>query len=348
MSKVIRYGLVGAGLVSQNYAQAFLSTQASELVAVHDILPEAVKSLCAKTNARGYTDLAAMIRESNLDAVIICTPPSTHLEISKVFLKAGIHVLCEKPISINRASLDEMLSTAKQHGVMLSMASKFRYVKDVIRAKQMFELGLLGEVVLFENSFLSKVDMAGKWNSQSEVSGGGVFIDNGTHSVDIMRYLLGPIKTIKVVEGKRLAGLPVDETVHVLIRGTNGILGRIDLSWSIKQDNPSFITVHGSHGRLNIGWKESTYSLYSTGETVVFGAGYDKVAAFSSQINNFSDAICGRADSLISEADILASVEVIEAGYRSLRSTDWETVGSSTAAARPAANGAALNPAGLA
>ena len=338
MSSTVKFGLVGAGSIAQSYAQAFLSTQSSELVAVADVDQEKVNALCAKTNAKGYTNIEKMVAENKLDAAIICTPPSTHCELSLFFLEQGIHVLCEKPITINRQSLQVMLQAAKKAGRLISMASKFRYVKDVMRAKQMFELGLLGEVVLYENAFMSQVDMRQRWNSNPAVSGGGVFIDNGTHSVDIMRYLLGPIRSIKVVEGKRTQGLKVDETAHILVRSVNNVLGRIDLSWSVKQDNPNFITVNGSHGSLRIGWKESSYSLHSTEETVIFGPGYDKVGAFTSQINNFSDAVCGRAESLISEADIIASVDVIEAGYRSLKSEQWETImHSDSPASRPAA-----------
>ncbi len=348
MSTVVRYGLIGAGAISQSYALAFQGTQESQLVAVADTNEAAAKQLAARTNSRYYTEIEQMVAENGFDAVIVCTPPSTHKDISNYFLERGIHVLCEKPITHNRLALDEMIETAHKHGVVLSMASKFRYVKDVIRAKQMVELGLLGEIVLFENAFMTSVNMQHRWNSKSDVSGGGVFIDNGTHSVDIMRYLLGPIESIKVVEGKRLQGLDVEETVYCLVRGENGILGRIDLSWSLKQERDSFIDIHGSHGCLKVGWRESTYSLYPTGETVTFGPGYDKVAAFTSQLNNFSDAIRGRAPSLISEADILASVDVVEAGYRSLTSGRWEPIsrsGSSIAKATPAVRSAAVEAA---
>lgn len=345
MSERVRYAIVGAGSIAQSYAVAFQHTHASTLVAVCDISETAAAALGARTNSRHYTSVEQMVTENGFDAVILCTPPSTHRELSLYFLKRGIHVLCEKPITIDRASLDEMLEAAKASSVILSMASKFRYVKDVIRAKQMVEVGLLGDVVLFENCFMSPVDMSRRWNSVKSISGGGVLIDNGTHSVDIMRYLLGPIQSIKVVEGKRLNGLPVEESAHVLIRGVNGILGRIDLSWSVKREKSSYIDIHGSHGCIEVGWRESNYSLYSTNERVVFGPGYDKVIAFSNQLDNFTDAVSGRGESLITEEDIIASVEVIEAGYRSLRSGNWETVGGSALTPSRKASPAALSKA---
>ena len=345
MSSTVRYAIVGAGSIAQSYALAFQNTRGSELVAVCDLDAEASRLLASRTNTRSYVSIEKMVQENGFDAVIVCTPPSTHREVSLFFLERGIHVLCEKPITIDRVSLDNMMDAAKKSGVVLSMASKFRYVKDVIRAKQMLELGLLGDVVLFENCFISPVDMSTRWNSNVKISGGGVLIDNGTHSVDIMRYLLGPIQSIRVVEGKRINGLSVDESAYAVVRGTNGILGKIQLSWSLKTNKTSYIDIHGSHGCINVGWKELSYTLYSANECVTFGPGYDKVVAFSNQLDNFTDTISGRGESLISEQDIIASVEVIEAAYRSLASGSWETIGSTANSPIMRASEAALSKA---
>ena len=104
-----------------------------------------------------------------------------------------------------------LVDKARQAGLMLMMASKFRYVDEVIKAKDILESGILGEIILFENTFCSRVDMTGRWNSDPSQSGGGVLIDNGSHSVDIARYLLGPIDQIQAEEGKRAQGLEVED-----------------------------------------------------------------------------------------------------------------------------------------
>src|SRR6185295_3065013 len=126
------------------------------------------------------------------------------------------------------------------------------------------------------------------------------------------------IAQVQVVEGKRSQGLPVEETVRVFVRSTEGVLGSIDLSWSINKEQESFINIYGSQGTISVGWKESKYRQSSSRDWVLFGKGYDKVQAFRNQIHNFVKSIRGEEALLITGEDGLASVKVIEAAYASL------------------------------
>jgi predicted dehydrogenase len=240
-------------------------------------------------------------------------------------------VLCEKPFSIDSGSARAMVAAAARSGAILTMASKFRYVDDVVKAKSLLASGALGEIVLFENAFTSRVDMSSRWNSDPQVSGGGVLIDNGTHSLDIMRYFMGPIAEVQVVEGKRIQGLRVEDTVHVFARSAGGVAGSIDLSWSINKELDRYISIYGSNGTVAIGWKESKYRQFSSRDWVVFGKGYDKLQAFRSQIDNFAGAIAGKEALLITPEDAVASVEAIEAARLSLSGSRWAPVGAAAA-----------------
>lgn len=336
MKEKIKFAMVGAGGIAQAYAQAFEQCEVAQLVAVADVREQSADALAERLNCRSYTSYQMMADREQFDAVIICTPPNTHPEISLFFVERKIHVLCEKPLSVDVESARVMLEAAERCGVYLTMASKFRYVEDVVRAHQLVTSGVLGEIILFENAFTSRVEMASRWNSNPEISGGGVLIDNGTHSVDLMRYFLGPLAEVQVVEGKRSQGLAVEETVHIFVRSCGGVMGNIDLSWSINKEQENYLSIYGSEGTVKVGWKQSKYRLSSERDWVLFGQGYDKVQAFRSQIENFSRVISGEERLLVTALDALASVEVIEAAYAALRQSQWTIVNGEVSGTRAA------------
>lgn len=326
MSKPVRFGIVGAGGVAQTYAQAFETSSMARLTAVADLRADAGQALAQRFHCHAFESVEAMAAGAELDAVLVCTPPATHPDICLTLVERKLHVLCEKPFSIDSGSARRMVEAARAAGVRLAMASKFRYVDDVIRAKSIVASGILGEIILFENAFTSRVDMAGRWNAMPKVSGGGVLMDNGTHSVDLMRYFLGPIAKVQVVEGKRVQGLEVEDTVRMFVQTVDGVMGSIDLSWSINKELDSYVNIYGSRGLISIGWKESRYRQSTSRDWIVFGKGYDKVQAFRSQIDNFAGTLCGEDKLLITSEDSVASVEVIEAAYDSLRQSHWTPI----------------------
>ncbi|HKB40212.1 MAG TPA: Gfo/Idh/MocA family oxidoreductase [Gemmataceae bacterium] len=327
MTEPLRCALVGAGRIAQSYAHALAGCHELRPVAVVDVNAEAARAVARLLGCSACASAEELIAtRPGLEAVIVCTPPSTHRNLCGLFVRQGWHVLCEKPFSLDVRSARTMLAAARKAGVLLTMASKFRYVADVIEARILVRSGLLGEVVLFENVFASRVDMSRRWNADPAVSGGGVLIDNGTHSVDLLRFFLGPLAEVQAVEGKRVQQLAVEDTVRIFVRSAQGVLGSIDLSWSINKEQDAYLTIHGSQGTLSVGWKESKYRLHASPEWVVFGKGYDKVQAFRRQLVNFARAIRGEEALVISAEDALASVEVVAAAYRSLRHSHWTAV----------------------
>ncbi len=322
----LRFGLIGAGGIAQTHLQAFARTPAAILTCVMDTREDAAQAVAAAHHCTAYSDLETMLSQSNLDAAIVCTPPVTHPSICRQLATAGVHVLCEKPIAIDLHSALSMIETARSADTILTMASKFRYVDDMVFAKQLITSGVLGDILLFENTFAGHVDMAKRWNSNPEISGGGVLIDNGAHSVDIVRYLLGPIQSIQTIEGRRYQNIPVEDTVRIHAKTVGGTLAAMDLSWSINKQTPWYASIYGTQGTVLVGWKESKYKRDVDAEWTVFGKGYDKVQAFSSQLANFCNAIHGTEPLLITYEDAIASAEAIERAYQSLQQDDWIAV----------------------
>jgi len=317
--KKLYFGLVGAGAVAQSYIEALESCSEAELVGVADNRFDAAQRIGERMRCRSYDRVERMVADCRLDAAIVCTPPVTHPDICVNLMQHGIHVLCEKPFSIDVAGARRMLAAAQKSDVKLTMASKFRYVADVIRARSIVASGVLGDMVLFENVFASCVDMSARWNSRPEISGGGVLIDNGAHSVDLIHYFLGPLAEVHAREGKRVQRLQVEDTVILVARSVTGVLCNIELSWSLSRQKESFLDIFGARGSVSVGWKKAARLDFAHREWMSFGSGYNKIQAFRSQIENFARAIRGEEPLLITAQDALDSVNIIECAYQSLR-----------------------------
>ncbi len=321
-----RIAIVGCGRISQVHLHTIVNEPTAKLLAVADVDKKAAESTAEAFGVEAFLDVRQMLEKSKPDGLIICTPPNTHREIAEYALGAGAHVLCEKPLAHTIAEANAMVQASGQNDRVLMMASKFRYMQDIVRAKNIIESGILGEIVLFENEFCSRVDMKNRWNAKHEVSGGGVLIDNGSHSVDIVRYLLGPIDNVQAIFGKRWQQLEVEDTCRVFVRSGDGTMASIDLSWSIHKENPYFIHVYGTAGTLEIGWKASRYRQSEKLDWVNFGNGYDKFKAAGAQLTNFIETAMGRGRPIITAEDALESVRVIQSAYRTAEQNRWEKV----------------------
>jgi predicted dehydrogenase len=321
-----KLGIIGCGRISQSYVQAIMNCPTMRLSAVMDIRDESARSTAQAAECRYFTDLETFIRESGVDGAVICAPPNEHRATACALLQAGIHVLCEKPMATSWDDAVAMVNLATEMDLVLMMASKFRYVEDIIRAKAIIASGMLGEIQFYENRFCSKVNMKDRWNSDPQMAGGGVLIDNGTHSVDIVRYLLGPIRMVHAQEGKRIMDLAVEDTTCLSFLTQQNVNGTVYLSWSINIDVGGYINIYGTEGALSIGWKETKYQHNGHPEWVLFGVGYNKVEAFKNQVINFVETVRGSVAPIITMEDALASVEVVEAAYRSLNQQNWQEV----------------------
>jgi predicted dehydrogenase len=318
--------LIGTGRIAQAYLASLASVAGVELIAVCDTEPALVAASAEAFGCSPYTDHRAMLATEGLDGVVIATPPSSHREIALDAFGQGAHVLCEKPVAISSDDIREMQLCAREHGRSLMMASKFRYVEDVSKARSLVQAGILGAPVRFENTFASWVDVRQRWNSRKDIAGGGVLMDTGTHSVDIARFLVGSITDVSAFHGPKVQAIEVEDTSQLSFRSAGGATGTIDVSWSIHKETPAYVEIWGTEGMLSLGWSESRYRQNHEVAWVNFGHGYDRDAAFRDQLGNFVMSCTGQEAPRISAEDALASVLVIEAAYTSANDGCWHKV----------------------
>ncbi len=324
----IRFAVVGCGAVASAHLDALGQVPEATACAIVEVRQEVREEVAGSLGCRAFDDYRHPELPGLVDAAIVCTPPSTHFEIVKHFLERDVAVLCEKPFTLEAGEAQELVRIGRSRDTQLMMASKFRYVADIVEAKAIVDSGRLGRLVLYENAFCSSVDMADRWNSDRSLSGGGVLIDNGTHAVDIARFLLGPIDKIRAQPGNSVQGLEVEDTMQLRFLAQDGVIGTIDLSWSIDKESEHYVSIYGSEGALQVGWRGSRYRCRGDDGWTEFGSGYSKAAAFRRQLENVVGSLRGEEEPLIRPYDAWASVQVIEAAYRSAGDDLWAEVAS--------------------
>jgi predicted dehydrogenase len=318
--------MVGAGGIAQAHARAVWETADIALAGVVDVRAAAAEALAESHGCRAFATLEEALAATAPDAALVCTPPNTHEALAVACLAAGAHVLCEKPFAPDRPAAERMVAAAARAGKLLTMASKFRYVPDLVRAKAALAGGVIGEPVAAFNSFTARVDMTRRWNADPAVAGGGVVMDNGTHSADIVRYLLGPVSAVRADRAAQIQPCPVEDSAWLGLR-VGEVLANVELSWSSNAERDHYVVVCGSAGAIQIGWKASRIKTAHAAEWQPLGLGYDKHVAFRAQLENFAGAIVGREPLRIGPEDAVASVAAIDAAYRSLAAGGaWQDV----------------------
>jgi len=322
----VRLAVVGAGGIARTYGEILGGAYAVPAVAVGvaDVVDAAAHALADPLGVPTFASAEALLSglSGGLDAVVLCTPPNTHRALAALFAGAGVHVLCEKPLAVDRSVARAMVDDAARAGTTLGMATKFRFCADVRTVAGLIGGGELGALRLVENAFTSRVDMSTRWNADASVSGGGVLVDNGTHSVDLLRYLLGPLAEVLAVEVARPANLSVDDVARVHVRAESGVDASVDLAWSIDKGLADFLRVYGTEGEARVGWRESAWRPYGQDWRVI-GPGYAKHAAMGGALAQFCRAVAGDEALEVTAAEGVAAALAIDAAYESLRRGGW-------------------------
>lgn len=323
--RTARVALLGAGGIGRAHAQSVSDLDGAVLAGVCDANADAAAAVAAErgTEPVAVTELADPDR---FDLVIVAAPPAAHPDLVVPLLEAGVPVLCEKPIAIGAREAEKMVAAAERSGTALTMATKFRFVEEVARTRELIATGRLGDVVKVEVSFAGAVDMTGRWNADPSIAGGGVLIDNATHAVDLIRYLVGPITEVFAVTGPAAQLLPVEDSSTMLVRTAGATLAQVDVTWSFRRISPVYCAVHGTAGTVEIGWQGARAVLAGGTESMDFGSGYSKINSLRDNLSAVLAALAAGEDPPVTHDDMIASAAVIDAGYASVRQARWVDV----------------------
>lgn len=323
MEKKVNISVIGCGRIAQTHLEAISKVKRANLSIVHDVDEPCAKSVADKFKTSYTTVLDEVMKSKDVDAVVICVPPLYHAQIMIKALRNGKHVLCEKPFTTHLEDAIAVEKEARLSQLTVMMASKFRFVDDVVEAKGLIVAHAIGDVIMAEIVFCSIVDMTNRWNSIKRISGGGVLIDNGSHAVDVIRDIIGPIDSVYAQIGKQTQGIKVEDTARLHFETKSGIIGMVDLSWSLFKHTDHYINIFGTEGTISVGWKSSEYWRSKDGAHRTFGTGYNKLNAFVNQLEHYIDCIQGKTRPQLDEYDAIESVRVIESAFTSIRERRW-------------------------
>lgn len=325
MNTPMRVGLIGCGGIGQAHAAAVAGCPEAVLAGVADTREEVARSTAAAFETAAFT-VGQFVNRDLFDLVVVACPPSAHTDVVEPLLRAGVAVLCEKPLEIDLASARKLVAVAAETATPLTMAAKFRFVEDIARARMLLRRGSIGELVKVEVSFAGCVDMTRRWNSDPAVSGGGVLIDNATHGVDLVRYLVGPLTEVMAVTGPRTQPVPVEDSAMLLARTSRGALAQVDVTWSFRRSSPTYLSLFGTGGTIEVGWSGGRATTIDRPDGFDFGTGYRKIDSLRANLHAVVLALRAEAPMPVSTADALAAAAAIEAGYLSLDRAAWVPV----------------------
>lgn len=210
----VRVGLLGYGAIGHEHSRAVRVVPGLELAAVCDVSPERVAAALAHApDARGHTDPDALVADDDVDLLVVSTPPASHAPWALAALRAGKHVVVEKPFAITTAEADEVLALAADRGLVAACYQNRRFDPDHVAVRAAADAGLLGRVFHVEAFVGGYGHPCNLWHSDAQVSG-GAFYDWGAHVLDQLLDLVpDEVVSVSAVEHK-LVWLDVTNADH--------------------------------------------------------------------------------------------------------------------------------------
>jgi len=252
----IRWGIIGCGDVTEvKSGPGFQQADGSELVAVMRRTRAKAEDYARRhVVPRWYDDAAKLIADPEVDAVYVATPPGSHLECALRVAAAGKPAYVEKPMARNHAECRRMVDAFAAARLPLFVAYYRRCLPRFMRAKELIDTGHLGQVTAVSYQAASPPPAADSrvvtgWHLKAEHSGGGLFLDVGCHTLDILDYMLGPLSDVSGAAAN-LAGVgEVEDAVAMTFRTPAGALGAAQWNYAsaISED---LIQITGSDARL--------------------------------------------------------------------------------------------------
>ncbi len=263
MAERVRTGLIGCGNIGKTHAQALAALPESDFVAVCDADEARARRLAEEHGVpRVYTDVGELLHGGEVEAVCVCTPHPSHGDIVVAAAEAGVHALCEKPLTIDLAEADRMVDAARRAGIHFGGVFQRRFWPASQRIRAAIDAGKLGTLTLGEcsvriwrpESYFARDAWRGKWATE----GGGALMNQAIHAIDLFQWYMGPVVEIfgRYATLKHGAYIDVEDTVAATCVFASGALGTILAATTVTPDLGFRVAVYGDNGATASVWEQ--------------------------------------------------------------------------------------------
>ena len=316
-------GVIGVGSMGKNHARVY--SEMGVLGAITDVDFDTAGKLADRFGVEAYSDYKELLG-SDIDAVNVATPTQTHYAIAMEAVKAGKHVLVEKPICSTIEESEELVTAAKDNGLVLAVGLIERHNPVVRFAKEAIEKGKFGDVVSISAKRVSS--MPGR------IRDVGVIMDLGIHDIDVMKYLAdSPVKSVYALGGIR-SGAEFEDHATVLLNFENGITGYVEVNW-LTPMKVRRLALTCMENYVELDYIKQSADISSSQLPATYDAAdlyhlpieFDtrhvslkKQEPLRNELEDFLDSIANKREPLVSGTDALETVRVSQAAIRSMKS----------------------------
>lgn len=330
----IRIALVGCGRIAQNHMAALDSLRdRAELTAVCDVDSEALRAAAARTRAKPYASLDALLAESDADIVALATPSGLHPEQTVRIAEAGRHVMTEKPMATRWQDGKRMVQACDAGSVRLFVVKQNRYNATLQLLKHAVEKNRFGRIYMVNiNVFWTRPQSyyeSAKWRGTWEFDG-GAFMNQASHYVDLLDWLIGPVESVQAYTATLARDIEVEDTGVASIRWRTGTLGSVNVTMLTHPKNlEGSITIIGEKGTVRVGGvavneiQHWAFAEPDPDDEKVKNASYQTASVYGfghpAYYDNVLRVLRGEAEPETDGREGLKSLEILIAIYRSAR-----------------------------
>jgi dTDP-4-amino-4,6-dideoxygalactose transaminase/predicted dehydrogenase len=255
VTKTIRIGIIGMGVMGRQHATVIRKTRKFSLDGVTDLQPAAAQKAAADYACRSFATPEEMMRYGKLDAVVIATPHWSHGELAIAAFAAGLHVVCEKPLTVTVEQADAVLAEAAKSDRLFAAVHQSRFEPVYQFAKQVLDRGELGPILrcsMVETAWRTQAYyLSNPWRGTWRGEGGGVLLNQAPHLLDRYAWLCGMPTELSAFCDTTLHQIEVEDNVSAILRHANGAQGFIHVN-TIESPPISQTVIVGDCGRLVI------------------------------------------------------------------------------------------------